>query len=64
MFETLENNPTLRDRVLGLTAIGAILVGGAAGSANLPAAREHGVHASGAANQNGADRGQTEHPIA
>lgn len=31
MFETLENNPTLRDRVLGLTAIGAILVGGAAG---------------------------------
>ena len=31
MFETLENNPTLRDRVLGLTAIGAILIGGAAG---------------------------------
>jgi hypothetical protein len=31
MFETLENNPTLRERVLGLTAIGAILVGGAAG---------------------------------
>jgi hypothetical protein len=31
MFETLENNPTLRDRVLGLTAIGAILVGGATG---------------------------------
>ena len=31
MFETLENNPTLRERVLGLTAIGAILIGGAAG---------------------------------
>jgi hypothetical protein len=31
MFEALENNPTLRDRVLGLTAIGAILVGGAVG---------------------------------
>lgn len=31
MFEALENNPTLRERVLGLTAIGAILVGGAAG---------------------------------
>jgi hypothetical protein len=31
MFEALENNPTLRERVLGLTAIGAILIGGAAG---------------------------------
>jgi hypothetical protein len=31
MFETLENNPTLRERVLGLTAIGAVLIGGAAG---------------------------------
>ncbi|MFZ2030302.1 MAG: hypothetical protein WAU68_08340 [Vitreimonas sp.] len=31
MFETLENNPTLRERVLGMTAIGAILLGGAAG---------------------------------
>lgn len=31
MLETLENNPTLRERVLGLTAIGAILIGGAAG---------------------------------
>ena len=31
MFEALDTNPTLRERVLGLTAIGAILVGGAAG---------------------------------
>jgi hypothetical protein len=31
MFETLENNPTLRERVLGLTAIGAVLIGGAMG---------------------------------
>ena len=31
MFETLENNPTLRERVLGMTAIAAVLIGGAAG---------------------------------
>ena len=31
MFEALEHNPTLRERVLGLTAIGAVLIGGAAG---------------------------------
>ncbi|MBI3437851.1 MAG: hypothetical protein HY054_04235 [Proteobacteria bacterium] len=31
MLEALENNPTVRERVLGLTAIGAILIGGAAG---------------------------------
>lgn len=31
MFEALENNPTVRERVLGLTAIGAILIGGATG---------------------------------
>jgi len=31
MFEALETNPTLRERVLGMTAIGAILIGGAAG---------------------------------
>jgi hypothetical protein len=31
MFEALENNPKLRERVLGLTAIGATLLGGAIG---------------------------------